>query len=388
MSAPSGKPFEPIKISDFAPKRVRDQLAAADERNGREGPDFSPARPANAPEGPFAAHPGTGAETDRTARDANGDTRHEQHLQHRIAARDADLERLRATLSAALAGEVNQKQGRLPSAPQLPRVPGLGPPTESLRLPRSLKSAYRAPASQREETKILGIVLAAIVGACAVAAPIAYFALDHHGATNEPLAITPAPKMSTLDTQIAALPPMPAVQPEAPPPPPPVQVTKQPPPQPPPSPAADRYRLQSAAPDAPASRDTTRVATAPDNPPPLSAAPSVPSEDVSPAPSASTSDRAATKIAPGEIAMLLKQGEQFLSAGDVATARVLFGRAAEAGDGNAAWALGATYDPAVLGRLRVRGIAPDSQQAQRWYQKAREYGSPASPAWLAKLAGR
>lgn len=86
--------------------------------------------------------------------------------------------------------------------------------------------------------------------------------------------------------------------------------------------------------------------------------------------------------------MLLQQGAQFISAGDVATARVLFARAAEAGDGKAALALGATYDPAVLAKLGVRGIAPDAEKAHHWYQKARESGSPEAPDWLAKLAGR
>jgi TPR repeat protein len=86
--------------------------------------------------------------------------------------------------------------------------------------------------------------------------------------------------------------------------------------------------------------------------------------------------------------MLLKQGEQFLSVGDLATARVLFERAAESGDGNAALALGATYDPVILRKLGVRGMAPDADKAHYWYQKARDLGSPEAPAWLTKLAGR
>ena len=88
---------------------------------------------------------------------------------------------------------------------------------------------------------------------------------------------------------------------------------------------------------------------------------------------------------PEEIAMLLKLGDQFMSVGDVAAARVLFERAAEAGDARAALALGATYDPVVLTKLRARGIAPDADKANRWYQKARERGSPHAPAWLAQL---
>jgi len=42
----------------------------------------------------------------------------------------------------------------------------------------------------------------------------------------------------------------------------------------------------------------------------------------------------------------------------------------------------------VLTKLGVRGIAPDVEKAQRWYQKAREFGPPEAPTWLAKLADR
>src|SRR5262249_43807682 len=96
----------------------------------------------------------------------------------------------------------------------------------------------------------------------------------------------------------------------------------------------------------------------------------------------------APTIAADDIAMLLDQGEQLISVGDVAAARVLFGRAVEAGDANAAFALDATYDPVVLARLGVRGISADAKKADLWYKKAQEHGSPKSPAWLAKLAGR
>jgi TPR repeat protein len=89
-----------------------------------------------------------------------------------------------------------------------------------------------------------------------------------------------------------------------------------------------------------------------------------------------------------DIMLLLNQGDQFISVGDVTAARVLFERAAEAGDRRAALALGATYDPAVLAKLGVRGIAPDIEKARQWYQKASEFGPPEAPPWLAKLSDR
>src|SRR5262249_26308399 len=55
--------------------------------------------------------------------------------------------------------------------------------------------------------------------------------------------------------------------------------------------------------------------------------------------------KATRVLDPEEITLLMKQGEQFIAAGDVVTARIVFQRAAEAGDADAALALGATYDP-------------------------------------------
>jgi len=98
--------------------------------------------------------------------------------------------------------------------------------------------------------------------------------------------------------------------------------------------------------------------------------------------------RPAVTLDADEIAILLKQGEQFIAAGDVVTARVPFERAAEAGDARAALALGATYDPAVLTRLGVRGIAADVARARIWYEKARALGSAEAAGRLANLASR
>jgi hypothetical protein len=69
------------------------------------------------------------------------------------------------------------------------------------------------------------------------------------------------------------------------------------------------------------------------------------------------SSKASRVLDPEEIKLLMKQGEQLIAAGDVATARTVLQRAADAGDANAAMALGATYDPNVLARLGVVGWA-------------------------------
>lgn len=76
-----------------------------------------------------------------------------------------------------------------------------------------------------------------------------------------------------------------------------------------------------------------------------------------------------------ELVRLVKRGEDFLARGDIAAARLIFGRAAEARDAGAALSLAETYEPEVLRRLNVLGVRPDIGQARTWYAKAAEYGS-------------
>ncbi len=88
------------------------------------------------------------------------------------------------------------------------------------------------------------------------------------------------------------------------------------------------------------------------------------------------------------IQVLLERGRQFFETGDVAGARLLFQRAADAGDATAALAMGATYDPVVLARHGVRGLSPDIEKARSWYERAKELGSPEGPRRLEMLANR
>ena len=85
--------------------------------------------------------------------------------------------------------------------------------------------------------------------------------------------------------------------------------------------------------------------------------------------------------------LLLDQGKQFFDVGDLIAARILFLRAANAGDA-AGVAMGATYDPVVLADRGVRGVAADLDKARRWYERAREMGSPEGPRRLEMLANR
>jgi hypothetical protein len=83
----------------------------------------------------------------------------------------------------------------------------------------------------------------------------------------------------------------------------------------------------------------------------------------------------ASQIDREQIERLIGRSQLLLSRGDIAEARILLKRAAEARDARAARALGSTYDPDVLRRMGVVGVAPDVSVAREWYQKASEYGS-------------
>jgi hypothetical protein len=111
-------------------------------------------------------------------------------------------------------------------------------------------------------------------------------------------------------------------------------------------------------------------------PPPLSAPPSS---------DAAVAQTVSLPLDSDEIAMLLKRGKDALSTGDLASARLLFRRAADAGSAEAALALGATFDPLVIRRLGAIGAAPDAAQARQWYQKAVALGSTTASQPLAQL---
>ena len=86
-----------------------------------------------------------------------------------------------------------------------------------------------------------------------------------------------------------------------------------------------------------------------------------------------------------EIATLVSRGTDFMKSGDLASARLLLRRAAEAGSASAALMLGTTFDPLVIQQLGAFGVVPDVAQARQWYEKAAALGSDAAAQRLAKL---
>jgi TPR repeat protein len=87
-----------------------------------------------------------------------------------------------------------------------------------------------------------------------------------------------------------------------------------------------------------------------------------------------------------EVTVLLKRGKDLIASGDIAAARLILKRAADANDAEAALALAATYDPYVLRGLKVYGFAADAEMARAWYEKARVLGSSAASQRLEMLA--
>lgn len=71
---------------------------------------------------------------------------------------------------------------------------------------------------------------------------------------------------------------------------------------------------------------------------------------------------------------LMAHGQKMIDVGYFAGARAYYRRAAEVGSGEAAIAVGATYDPEIIARMGVQGIKPDRAEAAKWYARAAGLG--------------
>jgi TPR repeat protein len=93
----------------------------------------------------------------------------------------------------------------------------------------------------------------------------------------------------------------------------------------------------------------------------------------------------ARRLEADELAALLKRARSLIAIGDIAAARLLLERAADAQEAGAALLLAQTYDPAVLGTPDARSITPDPAAARAWYQKAAQLGSRDAQQRLAQM---
>jgi hypothetical protein len=435
MSTSSGSPFRPIDFSEYAPKRVRERARAGKGPFGASAEESAAAAAGNrddetleaSPLAPLGPHEGAvkdqqpedeldelydrpaGSSGARAADEADrhrADNDDDDDVGRGRAADDydSDLDRLETSIRW-----LRREADRLPRASRLPPVKGLRSVDEfsresyidGVRVPRSLQPSKVPPPPIRERrTDYLRGAMRILI-ACVVAAPIAYYlsikwaaprvdsvrgpklasveagpAAPTEGPEAADVVSRPAAQLASAPAapQLASAPagvqPIAAPQNPAPPSPAVARLPAQPASTRPSQPQQDRQTAEAAA--AAPRVQTTAVATA--SPPPA----------VSQTGANSSAVRALDADA---IKVLIKQGEQFIAVGDLATARVVFQRAAEAGDAGAALALGATYDPNMLVKLGIRGGA-DIEKARLWYEKAKDLGSPDASRRLELMANR
>jgi hypothetical protein len=94
---------------------------------------------------------------------------------------------------------------------------------------------------------------------------------------------------------------------------------------------------------------------------------------------------AAARPNPMEIKQVVERADRLLGRGDVVSARSLYERAAEMGSGQAALALGSTFDPNRLWSLGVFGMVGNKERARHWYLRADQLGHPEARARLRSL---
>ena len=89
-----------------------------------------------------------------------------------------------------------------------------------------------------------------------------------------------------------------------------------------------------------------------------------------------------------EITTLLARGDWLFATGDVVSARLLYERAAEAGEAQGAVRLGKTFDPIFLDRAHVREARADAGMAVFWYRRARDLGAMGITSQLKSLEAK
>ncbi len=89
----------------------------------------------------------------------------------------------------------------------------------------------------------------------------------------------------------------------------------------------------------------------------------------------------------GRIDDLIAHGQKMIDVGYFAGARAYFKRAAEAGSGEAALLVGATYDQAFIDKIGAQGIKADPKEAAAWFERAKQLGIEDGEARLIELRG-
>jgi hypothetical protein len=107
-------------------------------------------------------------------------------------------------------------------------------------------------------------------------------------------------------------------------------------------------------------------------------------------PAAVTADKARAPLPlPAEqITALLTRGDAFVRTRDIASARLFYERAADAGNGRAALRMGESFDPAFLDSIGISRMLGDSRLALSWYRRPCDLGDSEAVQLLQKLEPR
>jgi len=375
MSSPATKPFDPSDPSAYAPKWLRERrpkeprLVKSD--GGDPPPSVDPPKRPPEPKSHFKFLP----------------LQREDHLRElestlRVLQQKPVPPRSASALEKTLRDQTHEEAPRDPTrAWTPPLVPALGHRRgssssggsmfiEGFRVPRSLEPQYLPPPPQEPRSTYVRRAISLLIMS-GIAAPLAYFSIVGWEPASPPSQPKKSAAVQTGTVMLASVPQTPPkVQP---------------------------------------SEGERNIAKTPDRRDPFAGAASPASVSTQPTPSPSatvpqtntvgwaapgagnegaTSKKILRQLHPEEIDLLITQGEQFIAAGDLVTARTVFQRAAEAGDAKAALALGATYDPMLLARLGVKGVGGDADKARTWYERAKEFGSSEASRRLEMLASR
>jgi len=151
------------------------------------------------------------------------------------------------------------------------------------------------------------------------------------------------------------------------------------------SPSAQTELPETAAPPPVVSATPARLET---SAPAAAGTPAPPATSLSPdlAPTETQAAPQPASLPPEIVADLLRRGDAMLVIGDIASARLLYRRAAESGDARAATQLAKTYDPLFLTKIGARGMPTDAAAAAKWYRRAAALGDAEAAERLKRLA--
>src|ERR1700730_5643462 len=234
-------------------------------------------------------------------------------------------------------------------------------------------SEYMAPVRKNRGSYISSRILAAVSASAALAILVALFSSD---AARDIIANAKASGPAVLSAASAAVQPQQTAR----------NVQLKDPPQ-----LKDPARLSAPENQAPGARSVTTAAVAPTRDDIKSAYQSAlqgAAPRAAAVPEIMTSADAVHHLDPNEIASSLKRADDLIASGDIAAARLVLRRAAEAEDARAAMTLAETYDPAVLEKLGVHGVVPDPAMARSWYEKAKQFGATEAVQRLELLASK